>query len=76
MAPNYEMLFYKGDANFGYMIGLRWLVGWLVVFYVPGHLEMSPQFTVSCEGCEHRFHGESNPGSSHGSPLHYHSLPH
>ena len=53
------------------------LVGWLCFTShgQRGHLEMAPPFAVPCEGCEarflHRSHRESNPGPSHGSPLHY-----
>ena len=40
-----------------------------------GHLEAIPPFTVTYEGLEarflHRYHWESNPGPSRGSPLHY-----
>ena len=39
-----------------------------------GHLETAPPFTVPCEEREarflQRFHRESNPGLSRGSPLH------
>ena len=42
-----------------------------------GHLETAPPFSVPCEGREalllHRSHRESNPGTLHGSPLHYRS---
>ena len=55
-----------------------WLIGWLCFMShrQQGHFETAAPFTVPCEGCEarfiHRSHRESNPGPSHGSPLHYH----
>ena len=53
-------------------------VGWLCFTFhrQRGHLEMTPPFTVPCDGREagflHRPHQESNPGPSRGSSLYYH----
>ena len=60
-----------------YIQNVGLLVGWLSFTFhrKRGQLETAPTFTVPCEGCEarflHRFHRESNPGPSCGSPLHY-----